>query len=319
MFPENWRNIMLALSSAQSSIQVVYASDGRPISVTSWQTDKSEPIGNILILHGMAEHHRRYAPFAMHLAKLNFKIFSYDHRGHGHDENLGFFADHDGWKKVIDDVLCVVKEISAKSEKPIFLFGHSMGSFIAQRSLFEPNLARLKGVILSGSTMQNPHFLKIAKLIAWLECKRQGKKARSDLINFLSFGSFNKAFKPNRTDFDWLSRDEKQVDAYIADPLCGFHCTNQLWYDFLEGLIETYTHQNRTKINKNLPFYLLGGSDDPVGKNNGLTRLGQNLKSLGITDITCVIYPHARHEMLNETNREKVFNEISAWLLRYVS
>ena len=184
----------------------------------------------VLLAHGMAEHGGRYARLGDALCGAGFGLYAHDQRGHGKTAERGtpgYFADHDGWCAVVSDVATLQQHINqAHPGVPVFLLGHSMGSYVAQSYLLHHS-ASLHGAILSASNFQPPMLYRAASLIARFERWRQGPTGRSALIDWLSFGSFNKAFKPNRTRYDWLSRDPAEVDAYAADPLCGFRCTNQ--------------------------------------------------------------------------------------------
>ncbi len=196
---------------------------------------------------------------------------------------------------------------------PIILLGHSMGSYIAQAYLLHHS-ASLNGAILSGSNFQPVALYRAAELIARIERARQGLRGRSALIDFLSFGSFNKAFKPNRTAFDWLSRDPVEVDKYINDPLCGFRCTNQLWVDLLGGLQQISKASNLAQIDPGLPILVIGGECDPVSEGKRLKSLAHALREAGCQNLQLTLYPQARHEVFNETNRDVVTADVLTWL-----
>ncbi len=201
---------------------------------------------------------------------------------------------------------------------PVFLLGHSMGSYIAQAYVMHHS-ASLQGVILSASNFQPVALYRAASLIARLERWRQGAKGRSALIEWLSFGSFNKAFKPNRTPYDWLSRDPAQVDAYASDPLCGFRCTNQLWIDLLGGLQQISKASNLAQIDPGLPLLIIGGECDPVSEGKRLTDLARTLRNAGNRQLQLNLYPQARHELFNETNRDEVMADVIKWLNQALS
>ena len=201
---------------------------------------------------------------------------------------------------------------------PVFLLGHSMGSYIAQAYVMHHS-ASLQGVILSASNFQPVALYRAASLIARLERWRQGAKGRSALIEWLSFGSFNKAFKPNRTPYDWLSRDPAQVDAYASDPLCGFRCTNQLWIDLLGGLQQISKASNLAQIDPGLPLLIIGGECDPVSEGKRLTDLARALRNAGNRQLQLNLYPQARHELFNETNRDEVMADVIKWLNQALS
>jgi alpha-beta hydrolase superfamily lysophospholipase len=142
-----------------------------------------------------------------------------------------------------------------------------------------------------------------------------GADYRSRLINNLSFGKFNKAFKPNRTAFDWLSQDTKTVDDYIANPLCGFICSAQFFYYFFKGIQAAFDNHNIQSIPTNIPVYAFAGDKDPVGlEGKGFLQLIGNWKAAGVKDISHKLYPGGRHEMMNEINRAEVLQDLVQWL-----
>ncbi|MDW8247115.1 MAG: alpha/beta hydrolase [Sandaracinaceae bacterium] len=291
---------------------VLQGSDGNPIHTYRW-VPPSPLRGIVQIAHGMAEHAGRYAPFAKCLNQSGYGAYANDHRGHGKSakstEELGHFADKDGWELVQGDALALSDRIrSEHPELPLILFGHSMGSFVAL-SLLQRFPERYSGMILSGSTLPGGWLERLGLQIARFEGLRLGKRGRSPLISFLSFGLFNFEFAPARTPFDWLSSDPQAVDAYVADPLCGFRCTNQLWIDLLEGL-RSIVQRGFAKVPKNFPIHLIAGERDPVSKGGrGVRALADWLKASGLERVTLKIYP-GRHELLHERNREEVMREI---------
>jgi alpha-beta hydrolase superfamily lysophospholipase len=275
-----------------------------------------------MLAHGMAEHIGRYARLAEALCGAGYGLYAPDQRGHGRtaDEGtLGLFAERDGWNKVVGDLASLNQYIGQQQPGlPIILLGHSMGSYIAQAYLLHHS-ASLNGAILSGSNFQPVALYGAAKVIARVERLRQGLRGRSALIDFLSFGSFNKAFKPNRTAFDWLSRDPDEVDKYVNDPLCGFRCTNQLWIDLLGGLQQISKASNLVQIDPGLPILVMGGECDPVSEGKRLKSLAHALRDGGCQNLQLNIYPQARHELFNETNRDAVTADVLAWLAQAVN
>jgi len=271
----------------------------------------------VMLSHGMAEHSGRYARLAEALGSAGYGVYAPDQRGHGRtaDEGtLGLYAEKDGWNKVVGDLASLNQHIGQQHPGlPIILLGHSMGSYIAQAYLLHHS-ASLHGAILSGSNFQPVALYRAARLIARAERLRQGVRGRSALIEFLSFGSFNKAFKPNRTAFDWLSRDPNEVDKYINDPLCGFRCTNQLWIDLLGGLQQISKASNLAQIDPGLPILVMGGECDPVSEGKSLKSLAHALREAGSQHLQLNIYPQARHEVFNETNRDEVTADVLRWL-----
>jgi len=271
----------------------------------------------IFVAHGMAEHSGRYARLAETFCDKGYGVYAPDLRGHGRTASqgtLGHYADADGWCKVLGDLASLNQHIGQQHPGvPIILLGHSMGSYLAQGYLLHHS-ASLHGAILSGSNFQPVALYRAARQIARLEKLRQGGKGRSALIEWLSFGSFNKKFKPVRTPFDWLSRDPAEVDRYISAPLCGFRCTNQLWIDLLGGLQQISKASNLAQIDPGLPLLVIGGECDPVSEGKRLTDLANALRAAGSQHLQLKIYAQARHELFNETNRGEVIADVLAWI-----
>lgn len=294
---------------------------GRRIVVRQWCLEPlttSTIKGYLHICHGMAEHIDRYHDFAMAMAAEGYYVFGHNHRGHGEHERLGHYADNDGWLKTIDDIKSVQDGVITDQSLPVFMFAHSMGSFIAQGFAMRFG-ERLAGLILSGSNYQHPFMYHVGKLVAKFENARIGLGNPSHTMDKLSFASFNSHFKPNRTEFDWLSRDPLQVDQYLADPLCGFVCSAETWQQLLAGLIEISKVNNLKKIPAALPLFLLGGDSDPVGRmGKGLPALAKKLSQSNHQQVTLKLYKDARHEMLNETCKLAVYQDVATWLHKHL-
>lgn len=272
----------------------------------------SDPRATIHIVHGMAEHCLRYAPLAEFLHHQGYQVVTHNHRGHGERTPQGHYADSDGWELVIADMAQVQKQLTGT--EPVILFGHSMGSFIAQGFAIRHG-QQLSGLILSGSNYQNPAIYHAGQTVAKALKIFQGGRTQSNVMDKVSFASFNNQFKPARTDFDWLSRDNNQVDKYINDDACGHTCSLQLWIDLFDGLIEISNKKNLAKIPADLPIYLFAGDQDPVGqKGKGVKALEKVLTQTGHKTVSCKLYADGRHEMLNEINAESVFQDILNWI-----
>lgn len=304
----------------QSSTFQFKADDGKQIFVYRWLPEANQtPVGIIQISHGMAEHAGRYAPIAELLTQAGFIVYGSDHRGHGktieQEEDVGFFAATDGWNRVIRDVHQLSLFLKQSHPGlPLVLLAHSMGSFIAQNLMFSHG-TEYAAVILSGSNGKVGPLRLIGVGISKLELMRVGVRGRSMLIHKMSFGDFNKPFQPSRTDFDWLSREPKVVDAYMADKRCGFVATVSLWNQFLIGLGELERPSNLAHIPKDLPVYIVAGQLDPVSNAcKGLASLLEGYRIAGLKDVTHKFYAEARHEILNETNRAEVVQEMLTWL-----
>ncbi|UVJ45289.1 lysophospholipase [Pseudomonas sp. LS1212] len=292
------------------------ASDHCSLYVYQW-LPSGPPKAVVLLAHGMAEHAARYHRLGEALSAAGYALYAHDQRGHGRTAELGtlgLYAKNKGWCKVVDDLGLMSQYIGQQQPgTALFLFGHSMGSYIAQAYLLHHS-ASLQGAILSGSNFQPVALYRSASLIARFERWRQGPNGRSALIEWLSFGSFNKAFKPTRTAFDWLSRDPDEVDKYANDPLCGFRCTNQLWLDLLAGLQQISKPANLAQVDPNLPLLIIGGECDPVSEGKRLKNLSDAFRRAGNQHLQLKLYAQARHELLNETNREEVTRDVIDWL-----
>jgi alpha-beta hydrolase superfamily lysophospholipase len=294
------------------------AHDGTPLFVRAFLPDQA-PRAALQLAHGMAEHSARYARLARTLTDRGIAVYADDHRGHGHTapnrEALGHFADNDGWNKVIDDQSLITEEIKSRHPGiPVFLFGHSMGSYIARAVAIRHGDA-YQALILSGTSHDRPAVYKSLRLIVSAERLRLGKHGRSALLKKLTFDAFNDRIENPRTTCDWLSRDPAEVDKYIADPFCGFACTNQLWWDLLGGLADICTPELIANMPRKLPIYVMAGEKDPVNSGlAGIRKLRKALETAGMQSVTVRIYQGARHELSNETNREEVTRDLLEWL-----
>ncbi|MBF7729654.1 alpha/beta hydrolase [Pseudomonas sp. N040] len=292
------------------------ATDSTPLHVHQW-SGTQPPRAIVMLAHGLAEHGARYARLGEALTAHGFDLFALDQRGHGRSAEqglLGHYADAAGWEKVVGDLASLNHHIRQQHPGlPIFLLGHSMGSYISLAYLMQHSCS-LQGAILSGSNFQPASLYRSAGLLARLERWRLGATGRSKLLNYLSFGSFNKAFQPARSGFDWLSRDPVEVDRYVSDPLCGFVATTQLWIDLLGGLQGISSVKQLSQIDPGLPVLLIGGDCDPVSAGRRLNDLAGALRVAGLKDVQLKIYPGARHELLNESNRDEVTADLIHWL-----
>lgn len=292
------------------------AEDQQKLFFYQWLPGTDTPRAWVLISHGMAEHAGRYAWLAEQLNREGFAVAALDQRGHGQSitDQPGHFADTGGWQKVTSDIGVLRRHLLDQTPgSPIFLLGHSMGSYIVQGHLLSQGEG-LSGVILSGSNAHPPMLSRVGRMGAGIEGRLRGWRSPALTLGHLTFGQFNAAFKPNRTEFDWLSRDPAQVDAYIADPLCGFACTARLWYDLFGGLLEIADPGNLGRIPADLPVHIIGGSADPVSAGNGLATLQRRLTKAGLTAVSLQLYDGARHEIFNEINREQVAHDLLEWL-----
>ncbi len=286
--------------------------------VKEWLPE-GEPCAILLISHGMAEHINRYDEFASFLTEYGVLVAGPDHLGHGRSvrsvDDLGFFAEKNGWQLLVENLNQLkIMEQEAHPGTPIFLLGHSMGSFIARTYMIDYG-DDLAGVLLSGTGEMPTAALRAGQALAAAERRKYGARHRSATLDRLSFGGFNKAFAPNRTKFDWLTRDAAAVDAYCADPYCGFVFTVAAFQDLFGGLLKVQNRRNLAKILPGLPVLIFSGADDPVGANGrGVLKVAHALQDAGLKRVTVKLYADDRHEILNELNRGQVYADVLTWI-----
>ena len=296
------------------------SSDGRTlIHVNQWTPLGGPAAGVVQIAHGVAEYGARYEPFARFLCGHGFAVVANDHLGHGkslvEDCPMVYFGDENGWRHAVEDM----EELRRRTAKvfpgvPYFLFGHSMGSFLSRTHLIRYP-GRLDGCVLCGTGHMSPALIAGGKLIADREIRRLGRKAYSAKADQLAFGAYNKPFAPNRTRFDWISASEANVDAYIADPLCGGDTTLGLFRDMLGGLGIITKQANIERMDKDLPVLFIAGDQDPVGEmGKGVRRAYQAFRKAGVGDVSIKLYHGLRHEILNEASRRYVYQDVLDWL-----
>ena len=277
------------------------------------------PKAIVQIAHGVADHIDRYRDFMAYLAQNGFLVVGNDHLGHGHtirhDNEQGFFAYKNGWEHAVNDIEKL--RIITKSEYPnlpYIFFGHSMGSFLIRTYIIK-HPDTYDAAIISGTGHMPKAMIKSGHALANTIVKIKGPKHISKLIDNIAFGSYNKSFSPTRTNFDWISSDEEQVDKYVADPLCGFIATASLFSDLMSGLSFITKQENINKMNKSKPVCFISGADDPVGeKGKGVERAYKAFCDAGLSDVYMKLYPGGRHEMLNEVNRSEVYKDICCWI-----
>lgn len=305
------------------NINPLTCESGALIDVYHWQS-KGPAQGVIQILHGMSEHCLRYQESAEFLTDAGWHVVTHNHRGHGPKAAvLGDFncsdAEEDGWDETVADAIAVSQSVQKQyKDLPLILLGHSMGSFMAQHCVIQTmsqssSQPFYDGLILSGSNLPNQLQIKLLQSVLALEKLRVGADKPSALISTLSFGDFNKRVNGNRTESDWLSRDETEVDKYINDPLCGFECTVGFWKSFSQGLLHLSPKGIR-HVDHRLPVYIISGTHDPVGNmGKGVIKLANMWRKNGNT-VHMQLYSDARHELFKETNYLEVFNDLRQWL-----
>lgn len=275
----------------------------------------------VQISHGMAEYVDRYDRLATFLARNGVLVIGNDHLGHGETakdmDELGYFPTKELSKTVVDDLYKVTKTIRAQYPKlPFFLLGHSMGSFMARRYMMTyGNL--LDGAILMGTGSQPAATLKAAKAAAAGLTLAKGERYRSKTMLNLAFGAYNKRIRPVRTEYDWLSKDDTSVDAYMADPYCGFMFTLNGYKTLFDVLAFIQDEKNIRKLPMEVPTILLAGTDDPVGHyGEDIRSIFETYRAAGMKNIDMTLYPGDRHELLNELDYEQVQADILAFIER---
>ena len=280
-------------------------------------TPEGEPKAIVQIIHGIAEFAQRYDGFAEYLNSLGYLVVAEDHMGHGQSVNgggvQGYF--HGGWfRAVADSYELLTRTHREFPELPYVLFGHSMGSFLTRTYLIK-HPDKYDGVILSGTGHQSPALVLGGNAAASVMVKLNGAMGDGTKLDSLAFGSYLSKIENPRTKFDWLSRDAEQVDKYIADPLCGFVGKIGLYRDMMHGIKFITDKKNIAQMNKEKPVYFMSGDGDPVGDyGKGVERAYKAFCDAGLHDVFMRLYPGGRHEMLNETNKEQVYQDILNWL-----
>ncbi len=309
----------MTTTANSAEILALEAHDETSIDVRLWKPGNSEPRAVIQVLHGLGEHADRYGRFAEAATLRDLAVVAHNHRGHGPNAApRGSFGYTDGWALLEADALVVREEIDRLyPETPVILLGHSMGSFLAQYYAMHYG-GRMHGLLLSGSGWPSRTALLGGYLVASLTALAIGREKPSKFLDRLGFDSLNRRFEPARTEFDWLSRDENEVDRYKSDPLCGGPYTSGLWVDFLRGMLSIASDSAIQRIPGDLPILITGGGDDPVGGDNGMGKLMLHYAQTLHSRLTLKIYPAGRHEMLNETIRDEVTSDWLDWIDRVI-
>lgn len=291
------------------------------IHVQRWTPDHLEPSdyrGIVQIAHGMGEYAARYTRLAEALTTAGYVVYANDHRGHGHtasEEDKGYIG-ADGFNWMVRNLAMVTDIIREEmpASLPLFLMGHSMGSFMTQKYMYMfPG--KVDGIVLSGTNGKQGPELIIGHLIASSQASKRGDRYYSKLLYRLTFGDYNRKFKPIRTKADWISHDEVEVDAYLADPMIIHSFTAGFYRDFLQSLREIHKTENMDIIPVDLPIYIFGGDRDPVGNmGKGIPNLVELYRKIGLKHVQYKLYSGGRHEMLNEINRGEVTQDLIAWL-----
>ena len=284
-----------------------------------WEPN-GEPKAVIQIVHGVAEYVQRYHHFATFMAEQGFLVIGQDHMGHGgsigDDGIRGYFQG--GWFKAVADVHRLLSYTKMEHPNvPYILLGHSMGSFLVRTLLCKYPKCGVSAAIISGTAWMHRGIINSGIAAARLAGKTQGIDKPNKMINQMMFGGYNRRVEHQRTAFDWLTRDNAVVDAYVEDPLCGFVVTPGLAADMLTGMKYNQEPENLIKMRKDTPVFFIAGSDDPVGNyGQGVKQTVQAFTQAGMENVSMRLYPLCRHEVLNEPNREEVYQNILDWLKR---
>lgn len=293
--------------------------DGQLIHIYLWKPDEGIGVrGIVQIAHGAAEYGNRYEAFALFLTANGYIVCTSDHRGHGLSAkvktDLGFFADEDGWNKIVGDLYAITKYLKNEFKgMEVFLLGHSMGSFLARTYAILYG-SEIRGLILSGTAHNSKLSLMFGKYIAERDIRTGKARSFNPLLNKMAFKDLNKSFKGGTTDYEWLSRDPEIVDKYIKDEFCGFDFTSSAFRDMFGGLLFITDRKNISKTPKELPILLLSGSNDPVGaKGKMVTKCYHEYVRAGIKNVNMRLYDGMRHEILNEKGKEEVYQDMLNW------
>lgn len=276
------------------------------------------PQAVVQINHGLAEHAARYGRFAAALAAEGFAAFAHDHRGHGRtsapDAPLGSFGSEPAAAKVVADVASVHDEIARRHPGvPVICFGHSMGALIAMDFVLAHSERIAGAAIWNGNFSAGPASRAAQLILAW-ERLRLGSDVPSRVLPKLIFGAWSRTVSDGRTPFDWLSRDRTEVDAYVADPLCGWNPSVGMWRAVFDFVFAGADDRNFANVRRDLPFNLVGGGSDPGSEMGRTVRdLEKRLRRMGFSNLVSTIYPETRHESLNELNRDLVTADFVRW------
>ncbi len=275
--------------------------------------------GVVQISHGMAEHARRYDDFAKFLNKNGYIVFADDHRAHGvtgekqSSKGIKGYQAGDIYNDTVDDEVAITSYLKEKYNLPVIYLGHSYGSMVGQRYI--QKCKEHTAAILSGSAMMKGGLLNFGAAIANMQYKTLGGEKTAKMMDKLTFGNYNTPFKKEGTAFGWLSRDKEQVKKYCLDEQCGYVMSIAFFKYFLNGLKKAYVADNLSAIDLAKPIGIFSGDHDPVGGNGKLVKkLYEQYKDLGVKDVRLKLYEGARHEIINEINRDEVYKDMLAFM-----
>ena len=288
-----------------------------------WIPETERPVCIVQIVHGMAEYIDRYDEFASYLAGKGILVVGDDHLGHGRSvrqgEPYGYFCKEDAATVLVRDEHRLKKMTQEQYPNiPYIILGHSMGSFITRNYLFRYG-SGIDGAVIVGTGMQPKITLLSARMLAGLQRIFCGPKHVSGLLNVAAFGAYNKRIASRKTLFDWLSRNEENVRRYIEDPLCGFTFTINGFQTLFHLIWNLHDEKRLQEMPKRLPVLFLSGEDDPVGNyGQGVKQVYQSFLRAGLENVQIKLYPEDRHEILNEVDRENVYDDVYRWILQRI-
>lgn len=293
-------------------------SDGTNVYVLVREPE-TEPVGHIHILHGMAEHSRRYDEMANYFVARGYIVTAHDHRGHGKTVEMngkpGYFAAENGFHRVVYDAYEVITYLKNIYEpKRFILFGHSMGSFIARR--FIQVYGEIVDMTVLSGTGDDGGIARLGGVgLGHLLGKRNGYDQPNPLLDSLVFGRFNKSVKKPLTRYDWISKNNLLVFSYLTDDYCGFIPTTQFFLDLFEGLRVIHQTEEIGQIPKEMPVLLFAGTEDPVGNHGkALWKVAKQYENAQIEDVTVLLFEDGRHELINDLKRKEVIQSVEEWI-----
>lgn len=287
-----------------------------------WVPDK-EVRAVLQVSHGMIDHIGRYDAFARAMAERGIAVIGHDHLGHGktgEKEKHGIFAAENGAFYVLEDIR-IISDYVKRQYRGVrhYILGHSMGSFFVRRYL-TLHSDSVDGVVIMGTGSQSLVMLQAGSIAVKSIVKMEGRQSYNHFLHRLVLGSYNKPFEPGQTSHDWLTRDAEQAKRYESDPDCRFIFSNGAYEDFFQIMMDVHKEKQFERIPKRLPVLLISGDRDPVGEmGKGVKRVYYSYKRLGLTDVTLKLYPGARHELINETNKEEVYKDIGVWVEKHLN
>ena len=291
------------------------------IHVCRWLPE-GQPRAIVQILHGIAEFVERYDDFANFMAENGIAVVADDHMGHGQSINggskQGYFQG--GWFAAVDDSYKLLKDTQAAYPGvPYILLGHSMGSFMARTILCKYPESGISGAIISGTGWQPTFAMPMMVALMEFICKKGEETQPNEKLQKMIFGGYNSKITDPRTGSDWLTRDEKIVDAYVAHPLCGFTPSSGLFRDMMVGIHYIQQPKNLDAMKKELPVFFVAGDTDPVGSyGKGVEQACAAFRKHGMQNASIKLYPEGRHEMLNELNKHEVYEDLLTWILENI-